>query len=107
MTLIGLSVLLIISIQLLLNKSRRDGGLVFAVNIASLPLSSTFQYQHLPTIIFVIYSIIWTWVDLDVRRLEPFYQLSKQAGGKGADTMLLHYPADFIVSVPMRAAKVG
>jgi hypothetical protein len=105
--LIGISLLLIIAIQLLLSKSRREQGLIFTASVANLPLSSTFQYLHLPTIVFAIYGLIWTWVDLDVRRLEPFHQLSKPEGGKGSDTMLLHYSDDFIASVPIKAARFG
>jgi Protein of unknown function (DUF3433) len=106
-TLIIFSLTLIIAVQLLHNQSRRNGGLIFAPNIANLPLSATFQYQHLPTIVFVLYSMIWSWIDLDVRRIEPFYQLSKPNGAKGSESMLLQYPVDIVISVPIRAAQLG
>jgi Protein of unknown function (DUF3433) len=101
------SVALIIGIELLHEKSRRHGGLLFDPDINGLPARLTFQYLHLPTIIFVIYSLLWTWIDLDVRRIEPFYQLSKPGGAKGSESVLLNYPVDFIVEVPFKAARFG
>lgn len=40
----------------------------------------TFSYSCLPTLITVFYSILWSWVDLDAERLEPYFQMSKPGG---------------------------
>jgi hypothetical protein len=98
--------LFMIAIQLLLDRSKKNSGLLFAPSIAKLPLSSVFQYQHLPTILFVLYSILWTWVDSDVRRLEPFYQMSTVNGVSGKESVLLHYPVDFLATVPIKAFRM-
>jgi hypothetical protein len=105
---IAFSAALIIAIELLVRQNQRDGGLVFSADINALSLSQIFPYLHLPTIIAVIYAILWSWIDLDLRRLEPFFQLSKsEAGAKGYQSLLLHYPVDFLAWVPIRAFRLG
>ena len=53
----------------------------------------------------VLYGIGWAVVDLDVKRLEPYFQLSKPGGASASDSILLHYPFDFLLLVPLTAAK--
>ena len=53
----------------------------------------------------VLYGIGWAAVDLDVKRLEPYYQLSKPGGASASNSILLHYPFDFLALVPVTAAK--
>ena len=55
--------------------------------------------------VIVLYGIGWAAVDLDVKRLEPYYQLSKPGGASANDSILLHYPFDFLALVPLIAAK--
>lgn len=94
---------LIAVLQIFLERSQRDGGLIFAPNVNDLPIQRSFCYLYLGTIVSVIYSILWAWIDLDAKQLEPFHQLSKTRGSTGRDSLLLHYPFDFIVSVPIKA----
>ncbi|KAF2276456.1 uncharacterized protein EI97DRAFT_377434 [Westerdykella ornata] len=96
---------LIAILQVLLVKSRRDGGIQFAPSINDLPLSRTFMHQYLPTILAVLLSILWSWIDLETKRLEPYYQMSRKDGALGKDSLLLHYPFDFIPLVPVSAFK--
>ncbi|SMQ53352.1 unnamed protein product [Zymoseptoria tritici ST99CH_3D7] len=104
-TLILITVLLIVAIQWLLFVSERDQGLIFAKDINELPLRRSFFYLYLPTIISVIYSFLWTWIDLDIKRLEPFFQLSKAGGVSGHGSILLSYPLEFLVTLPFTAFK--
>ena len=92
-------------LQYLLVRSQRDNGIIFAPKINDLPLSRTFLYLYFPTIVAVIFSIYWAWIDLETKRLEPYYQLSKKDGALGKDSLLLHYPFDFVPLVPFKAAK--
>ena len=92
-------------LQYLLVRSQRDNGIIFAPKINDLPLSRTFLYLYCPTIVAVIFSIYWAWIDLETKRLEPYYQLSKKDGALGKDSLLLHYPFDFVPLVPFKAAK--
>jgi len=95
---------LIILLGVLLWKTRRDGGILFAENIDDLPTVYSFMYLYLPTIFAVMYSTLWSWIDLDVKRLEPFFQLSKSCGAAAADSVL-PYPVEFLAAVPIRAAR--
>ncbi|KAK4621941.1 hypothetical protein CLAFUW4_06852 [Fulvia fulva] len=96
---------LIAIIQWLCFVSRRDQGILFDEDINSLSLRRSFCYLYLPTIISVLYSFLWTWIDLDVKRLEPFFQLSKDGGAKGGASILLSYPLEFLAAIPWKAFK--
>ncbi|KAF1954142.1 hypothetical protein CC80DRAFT_128575 [Byssothecium circinans] len=98
---------LIISLQLLLLRSNRNQGVIFAADINALPLSRTFVYQYFPTIIAVFYSIFWSWIDLEAKRVEPWFRLSRKEGSKGKDSLLLAYPFDFVPLVPFKAGRKG
>ncbi|KAF2665477.1 hypothetical protein BT63DRAFT_66774 [Microthyrium microscopicum] len=104
-TVIFITLLMIVAIQLLHMQSQKNGGLIFAPNISELPLSKTFLYNNFPSIIFVAYGMIWAWIDMDIRRMEPYFQLSKPGGATGRESLLLHYPSDFLASVPTKALK--
>lgn len=61
--------------------------------------------MYLPTIVSVLYSFAWAWVDLDIKRLEPFFQMSKPRGARGSDSVLLSYPLEFLLTLPFTALK--
>lgn len=92
-------------LQVYLERSNRDTGILFAPRINDLPLSQTFCYLYLPTIVALVLSFVWTWIDLDIKRLEPFVQLSRLGGALGKDSVLLHYPFDFVAFVPFAAMR--
>ncbi|KAF1928282.1 uncharacterized protein M421DRAFT_5341 [Didymella exigua CBS 183.55] len=96
---------LIAVLQVFLSRSQRDGGVIFAARLSALPLHQQFLYLYLPTILAVLFSIYWAWIDLETKRMEPYYQLSKEKGALGKDSLLLAYPFDFIPLVPIKAAK--
>lgn len=96
---------LIAVVQILLANSQHKDGIIFAADIDDLPLNKSFSYLYLPTIVAVIYSFLWTWIDLDAKRLEPYYQLSKEGGAAGKDSLLLQYPFEFVASVPLKAVR--
>jgi len=96
---------LIVLVVWLLRESNADQGILFAPNINDLPLRKSFLYLYLPTLVSVIYSFLWTWIDLDVKRLEPFFQLPKPGGASAENSILLHYPFDILAMVPIKALK--
>ncbi|KAF2125447.1 hypothetical protein P153DRAFT_425843 [Dothidotthia symphoricarpi CBS 119687] len=96
---------LIAVLQIFLTKSLRDGGIIFAPRVSDLPLSQSFVYLYFPTIVAVLFSIYWAWIDLETKRMEPFYQLSKENGALGRDSLLLQYPFDFLPLVPIKALR--
>ncbi|KAL8851198.1 MAG: hypothetical protein Q9221_003829 [Calogaya cf. arnoldii] len=89
--------------EYLSHKSRMDGGIAFAEGQFSPAVS--FAYKYLPIITAVLYSILWSWIDLDTKRLEPFFQLSRPKGADAADSIGLHYPFDFIAYAPLKALR--
>ncbi|RDW62552.1 hypothetical protein BP5796_10854 [Coleophoma crateriformis] len=86
-------------------KSSNGGGLAFASDVDNLSNMATFTFLYLPTILSVIYSMLWNWVDLDTKRLEPWFQLSHPDGASGANSLLLQYPFDFLPFIPVTAAR--
>ncbi|KAF3315891.1 hypothetical protein TWF173_003087 [Orbilia oligospora] len=80
----------------------RGDGLLFMKDIDDLPLGQYFTIQYLPTLIAVLYGIAWSIVDLDCKRLEPFYDLSKETGAS-SDALFLEYQYQFPLFVPFRA----
>jgi len=92
-------------IEYLASTSHREGGLALSPTIDDIPQLAQFGYTFLPTIIAVIYSIIWNWVDLDVKRVYPWLELSRPEGASPKDSLSLEYPFDFIALVPFTATK--
>lgn len=101
------SLTLIVILELLSYKCRRDGGISFADCNGSFAGITSFAYLYLPTILAVFYSMIWSWVDLDAKRLEPYFQMSKLEGASARDSVLLHYPFEFVAFAPIRALRRG
>lgn len=97
--------LFIIVLEYYLFKSQANGGVIFAPSINDLPLRRSFVYLYMPTVIAVIFSIFIVWIDNDAKRFEPYRQLSKPDGVLGRDSMLLHYPFNFIPLVPFQALR--
>lgn len=61
--------------------------------------------RYAPTVIAVLYSLTWTWIDLDIRRIQPWLELSRGEGGTADSTLLLDYPFEFLAFVPVKAWK--
>ncbi|KAL3426519.1 hypothetical protein PVAG01_00028 [Phlyctema vagabunda] len=102
------SIVLIATLELLAYMSsahgnQNEGGLVFATDVDQISTFSRLLLLYLPTIIAVLYSMLWSWVDLDVKRLEPWFQLSCTDGALAKDSLLLQYPFDFLPFVPITA----
>ncbi|KAF2792711.1 hypothetical protein K505DRAFT_375878 [Melanomma pulvis-pyrius CBS 109.77] len=100
-----LSLSIIAILQYLLLRSQHDQGIQFAPKISALPLHKTFFWKYFPIIVIVVFSIFWAWIDLETKRLEPYYQMSKENGALGKDSLLLKYPFDFMPLVPITALK--
>ncbi|KAF3207201.1 hypothetical protein TWF106_000453 [Orbilia oligospora] len=104
--LILLTLFFIISIELLFRKSQRDGYLTFAQG-DGLNGWQIFVSQYMGTVASVIFAILLSLSDLDAKRLEPWFELSKPDGVTAKNSILLCYPFDFLAFVPFKAAKRG
>lgn len=55
-----------VTIEVLAQRSQSQGGLALSDSAEQVPALTMIAYHHLPTTIAVIYSLAWTWIDLDV-----------------------------------------
>lgn len=99
---IGLEILAYLSVG---KDNSNGGGLVFAATVDDISSIATASYLYLPTVIAVLYGMMWSWVDLDSKRLEPWFQLSKPEGAAAEDSLLLQYPFDFMPFIPILSAR--
>ncbi|KAF4502064.1 hypothetical protein FAGAP_1680 [Fusarium agapanthi] len=102
---IALTILLAIAIETLAQRSAAQGGLALSPTLTDIPGYAKFSYLYVPTIIAVLYSLIWSWIDLDVKRMQPWFELSKDTGATGGGSLFLDYQYEFVALVPLKAAK--
>ena len=102
-----ITVALIAFIEYINKISIEEKALFFADEAGDFPVGVVFCYRYLPQIIVVALGIGWAAVDLDVKRLEPYFQLSKPEGATASNSIFLHYPFDYIAFVPISAARRG
>ena len=100
---IAFPLVLVVVFEILSRQSQQNGGIVFAER--ELSGLAQFSYQYLPTILVVSYSMFWAWIDLDTKRLEPYFQMSKSTGSVAAQSILLHYPFDLVIIPPIKAFR--
>ena len=93
------------ALEYLSQLSLRNGGIVLAASTEQFSSAATFLSTYLPTLLSITLSIAWSWVDLDTKLLEPYFQMSKPGGATAADSILLHYPFDFVAVVPVKAFR--
>jgi hypothetical protein len=102
-----ITVALIALIEYINKISIEEKALFFAERAEDFPMGVVFCYRYLPQMIVVALGVGWAAVDLDVKRLEPYFQLSKPEGATASNSIFLHYPFDFIAFVPVNAARRG
>ena len=102
-----ITVTLIALIEYINKVSIEQKALFFAEKAEDFPTGVVFCYRYLPQMIVVALGVGWAAVDLDVKRLEPYFQLSKSEGATASNSIFLHYPFDFIAFVPINAARKG
>lgn len=95
------TVALIVILEIINQKAIRDDGLFFANSLDDFKTWQVFCYRYLPTTLAVIYGMVWAVLDLDVKRLEPYFQLSRVEGVVSRDSILLNYPFEFLAYVPI------
>ncbi|KAK1244151.1 hypothetical protein MKX08_002289 [Trichoderma sp. CBMAI-0020] len=100
-----LTLLIAGAVEVLAQFSQAKGGLALSRTQDEIPQYAMISYLYVPNIIAVLYSLIWSWVDLDVKRMQPWLELSKPEGATAKNSMFLDYPYDFIATVPIKAAR--
>ncbi|KAK0615857.1 hypothetical protein B0T17DRAFT_496936 [Bombardia bombarda] len=103
---IVLSLAIAAVIEFLAQKTQRQGGLALTDTPDDMPSSVVFAYLYVPTIIAVLYGLVWTWIDFDVRRMQPWLELSRPGGAVAKNSLLLDYPFEFLAFIPFKAWKL-
>lgn len=91
--------------QLSLTRIRDDpeGGLVTFNKPGELSITKFFTWKYAPIMTFVFYGILWQMTDFEVKRLEPYYQLSKKTGATAGESLNMDYLTFMSWLVPLRA----
>ncbi|GKT50293.1 uncharacterized protein ColSpa_10474 [Colletotrichum spaethianum] len=103
--LISLSIALAIMVELLFQRSRTH-PLVRFRSPAEVPGLEYFAVKFLPTILSVMYGVLWQVTDFEVKRLEAYYQLSKEGGALAAESINVDYVTSLSWLRPIRAIKL-
>ncbi|KAI0912260.1 hypothetical protein F4823DRAFT_220217 [Ustulina deusta] len=98
-----LSVLLGIVQELVYQMSRRPEGLLHFTTAKDLNPGLYFVFKFVPTIITVTYGVLWQNTDFEVKRLEAFYQMSKEGGALAAQSINVDYITLFNFGRPLLA----
>ncbi|KAF2133499.1 hypothetical protein P153DRAFT_157955 [Dothidotthia symphoricarpi CBS 119687] len=64
-----------------------------------------FTWKYAPIMSLVFYGILWQMTDFEVKRLEPFYQLSKKTGATAGESLNMDYLTFMSWLVPLRALR--
>lgn len=97
--------------QISLKESKHDpdenhkGGLIGFKSAKELTIGEYFIWKYAPVLFLVIYGIFWQMVDYEVKRLEPYYQLSKKNGSTAGESLNMDYLTFMSWLVPLRALR--
>ncbi|EXJ87948.1 hypothetical protein A1O1_04875 [Capronia coronata CBS 617.96] len=89
-----------------LRSARRDSGLLAFNSVADISTWDFFAWKYLPTMITIMYAVVFSIMDFDIRRLEPFYQLSRPRGARAAASLNLDHLTMFQYFVPFKAFRL-
>ncbi|KAK3945915.1 hypothetical protein QBC46DRAFT_370317 [Diplogelasinospora grovesii] len=89
--------------QEVLYQTSLRGPLVKFNSPSEIPTGQYFAFKFLPTLIAVSYGVLWQITDFEVKRLEAFYQLSKEGGALAAESINVDYITNFNFLRPFQA----
>ncbi|ORY65394.1 uncharacterized protein BCR38DRAFT_457560 [Pseudomassariella vexata] len=104
LSLILVSLGLSIGVELLCQKSALEPLMRFKSGDDISPLDY-FVLKFVPTLITVSYGVLWQITDNEVKRLEAFYQMSKEGGALAAESINVDYITQFNFTRPFRASQ--
>ncbi|KUJ18178.1 uncharacterized protein LY89DRAFT_583145 [Mollisia scopiformis] len=102
-----LSGLIIISVVLAAAQEYmlHRGALYSFQTAQSLSTWNYFTFKYLPTLVAVTFGVLWQVTDFEVKRLEAYYQLSKEGGALAAESINVDYITFFNFLRPVRAFR--
>ena len=93
-------------LQLSFRKARDKSGILEFNAVADVSTWDFFAWKYLPTMITIIYAVLFSIMDFDIRRLEPFYQLSKPGGASATGSLNLDHLTMFQYFIPFKAFRL-
>lgn len=90
----------------MLREDKGKGILAFKT-VDDLNLVQFAMWKYMPTVVGVVYGILWKITDTEVKRAEPYYQLSRGEGGGAlaASTLNIEYQTFWSLLVPVEAIR--
>ena len=85
------------------NQSHKNGAVLFVTQGSDLSLMQLFEVRYLPTVLIVLVGMWIGVIDLDVKRLEPWYQLSAVRPINTASPLVCRYDTAFVGTVFIQA----
>ncbi|KAH6712826.1 hypothetical protein BKA61DRAFT_62214 [Leptodontidium sp. MPI-SDFR-AT-0119] len=83
----------------------RKGAIYHFTSPSELSTWSYFTFKYLPTLVAVSFGVLWQVTDFEVKRLEAYYQLSRQGGALAAESINVDYITFFNFLRPIRALQ--
>lgn len=102
---VGLGVLQECLYQLSAHRRQRNDGLLKFVHTGQVSTADFFSWKYLPTIVAVTFGVMWQIVDYEVKRLEPYYQLSRPEGALATESLNRDYLTCWPILAPVKALK--
>ncbi|KAI1849540.1 hypothetical protein JX265_013605 [Neoarthrinium moseri] len=102
---IAASLVMAVVIEVLAQKSQRDGALARSPSIDDIPYLPKLASLYLPTVLAVLYGTFFAIIDHDIQRLQPWLELSKAEGATAEDSLLLDYHSVLAPMVPIKAVR--
>ena len=96
------SVCFLAACETLRQLSNRNQGLFFFEDTSEISTPLFFAYNYVPSIFAVLYVIAWSLVDLDTKRLEPYFQLAAH-DTISTSILFLDYCFESSITTPFRA----
>ncbi|KAL9476617.1 hypothetical protein ACSS6W_006458 [Trichoderma asperelloides] len=106
LSLILLSVALAVMQEVLFQMHKKD-PLVKFTSPDQVEQGLYFVIKFAPTLLAVIYGVLWQFTDFEVRRLEAFYQLSKEGGAVASESLNIDYVTSVNLYRPFKALWKG
>ncbi|PWY90726.1 hypothetical protein BO70DRAFT_349310 [Aspergillus heteromorphus CBS 117.55] len=100
----GLMLFMLLVTEWLRQLGNDRGSLTLFTSTDQITDSRRFVYTYVPSILSMVMALLWSLVEYDALRLEPYFQLSKPQGAS-ADVLLLNYEFGHYTTAPFFAIK--
>lgn len=87
-------------------KAQENKGLIGFNDVSEISVWDFFAWKYLPTMITIVYAVLFSIMDFDIRRLEPYYQLSRPQGSRASASLNLDHLTLFQFFVPFKAFRL-